>query len=209
MSGLKFEITNSRWGIARLEYDGQHEFPILSETGEIFRNDPLPLVRFKCAAIVVLTPLATLMRSVCWATEEIFRAISQTYRQIDGEDLSQEKPASLKNALIEVGRTWYYFPFLMGYALQGLVNPAEGRLNYGITERLLLKHETPKIRERHYVAVCFQPMGNQKDPKKAEKKIVKYLKVIEMIKKIHSALFRCNLKQIYHEYKSFRSIHPK
>lgn len=195
------------WGEVVLTYkDKECRFPFHIPSGEVFNHDPKPLVRFKCAALVVLTPKITLTRCIHQLCIAIFRAISYAYRYLDGQVLTQNDGVDIYSALSDSTRAIKYGWKLTKCAWSGIFNPYLGRLQYGLLERELNRHKDGPHRDKFYLAICFQRLWyfDEKDAEtntKVENKLVKYLVLIENIRK---ALLSCAFHQVLKELKIIR-----
>ena len=78
----------------------KYHFPYHVPSREIFNLDPEPVIRCKCLALVLMTPLITIVRSVYWLALAVFMGLSAAYHYLDGQDISNEA----QQAIIETAK---------------------------------------------------------------------------------------------------------
>ncbi len=152
-STCSFEETKTRWGkvVFRL-HDVQFAYIRDTITHDIYNDDTLGIMRFKCACLIPATAVFVVARSIYNAVEAIFRGF-----RLDGFQQSC--------------RSIYYGTLALASACYGIVNPYEGRRLYNYCERVYHHNEVLVDRRSHfYLAPCFVPL-NYNLPDKADQEM--------------------------------------
>jgi hypothetical protein len=190
---------NSAWGTIVLFYkEKRHKFPYHIATREIFNDDPKALIRGKCMALIAITPLITIVRSIYWFAKSIFVALSVAFHYLDGQSLSEESLDAFHEAASDSVRALSYGILLMGCAFAGMFVPNWGRQHYGQLERELNRHSDGPHRDKIYLAICFQRLALMPDDfyqngDQVEKKLSHYLSRIDAIR---TAIWECSYQQL-------------
>lgn len=200
MTTIAFESTeNNPWGTFVLSLKGEkYHFPCYLPTREVFNFDPDLLIRLKCAALVVLTPLVSLLRSIYWFAKSIFLAFAEIFHYLDGQDLDW---SSAKESAEDSVRAITYGSTMCINALEGIVFPYDGRMKYGHTERELNRHTDGPHRDKLYLAFCFQRIAMMPE---------KYLEQIDQVEaqlkrymnrvfELSDAIYTCSFGKIIKE----------
>ncbi len=199
---------NSTWGAVIVEYkENKHHFPYHAPTREIFNLDPAPVIRCKCLALILMTPLITIARSVYWLSLSIFMALSEVYHYLDGQDISNEAQQAIIDTAKDSVRAIWYGALLTGCALLGTLAPYWGRQHYGWLERDLNRHGDGPHRDKFYLAFCFQrlcilPEENPENSDLLKNKLTKYLTHIDAIRE---ALFSGSFRKLATEFRLMRA----
>jgi hypothetical protein len=179
---------NSNWGHVSIIHKGEKEkFSFNIETNEIFNTDPVNVIRFKCAALTIATPLISVARVVYYLAKSIFVALQNFYYYLDGKNPVDQDTPSFFNTLLEIPRVLQLGAELTITAIQGILDPLEKRRMYGILERALNRHTDAPHRDGFYLAICCQPLaklpaeGSDEELHKVEAKLIRYLNRIEEI----------------------------
>ncbi len=200
---------NTNWASVVLNHQQQdHYFPCYIPTGEIFNHDPHLLIRGKCFAIVIATPLVTLIRSVYCVAKTAFIVLSEFYGYLDAGDLSQDFWLDFSETATDSVRVWGYGTLLTGYAMSGMLFPYWARQRYGNLERKLNRHPDKAHYDKFYLAPCFQriyllPKNYPQNSDLVEKKLERYLNRMDDIR---SLLLSCNCRQILTDLRILRPI---
>lgn len=156
LPNLSFNALNSTWGEISISYNNQkYIYPYYIPTGEVFNDDPSMLIRYKCAALVVFTPVITLIRTIYWAAKAMFLTLAAAFYHLNG-NLTEQDKARVVETFKDCGRAWYYGAQMTLYAALGIILPYYSRLNYGHLEASLNRHEDGPHRDKFYLAICFQ-----------------------------------------------------
>lgn len=193
--------SSSLWSNFSVEYkDKEYQFPCYIPTGEIFNHDPSMLIRVKCLALIGLTPLVSVARSIYWFTNAIFMILTEMFCYLDGQD----QTGDIRKAMVEYAcdsvRAFSYGALMTGCALIGVLAPYQGRLYYGWLERELNHHSDGPHHDKFYLAFCFQRrcvlLDDEEETDKATEKLTKYLARIDAIR---AALWSCSIDQLMGE----------
>lgn len=198
MTGIRLENQGtSDWGNVILQYDGrEYEFPCHIPTGEIFNHDPASLIRLKCAALVVLTPLISVIRSVCWLAMSIFMVLREVFHYLDAQSITPAAQEAIYETSIDSLRALGYGTLMLGTVITGIVAPNQARSHYGRYERALNRHWDGPHRDKFYLALCFQRLyvkSADKQMDEVDKRLTKYLAKIDAIR---AALWSCDLANL-------------
>lgn len=190
--------SNSLWSNFFVEYqEKEYHFPCYTPTGEIFNHDPAMLIRMKCLALTGLTPLVSVARSVYWFANAIFMALKEVFSYLDGQDQTEETRIAMGEYAYESLRALGYGALMTGWALVGVVDPDQARLQYGWLERELNHHSDGPHRDKFYAAFCFQRIcilsGDEEESGKAAEKLIRYLARID---EIRTLLWSCSIQQL-------------
>lgn len=180
MNTLRLERhENANWGAVVVPYKSKtYKFPCHIPTREIYNFDPDPLIRFKCTALTVATPVLSVMRSVYWLAKAAFMVIAEAFRYLDEQTTSEEAWDAIAKTAYDSVRALGYSTMMTGYAFCGIFAPYWGRQHYGHLEKALNRHTDGTHRDKFYLAKCFQPLyilpkNLNCDP--AKDKLYKYL----------------------------------
>lgn len=103
------------------------------KSGDIYNDDSISLVWYKCALLIPKTVLCMLAKAV--------------------SNIAQEK-------FFDALRAMYYGTCCLGAALFGLLDPYEGRRLYSVYERAYFRDEDFVDRRNNaYMALCFVPIN--------------------------------------------------
>lgn len=197
MTSIRLENPgNTEWGKISLQYHGnEYQFPYHISSEQIFNYDPDPLIRVKCIALIGVTPLISIVRSVYWLSLSFFTALSEMYRYLDGQSPSQHAQSMIGERAWDSIRALSYGALMMKSALIGVFAPYQGRLQYGEYERELNRHLDGPHRNKFYLAICFQRLYviPEDDTDEMESKLTQYLARIDAIR---GALWGCSLQQM-------------
>ncbi len=199
MTGIRLEKqANAEWGSLFLQYsEKEYEFPYHIPSGEVFNHDPAFLIRFKCFALVCLTPLISAIRSVYCLALSVFLIISEVYRYLDGQSLSQEAQIAVYENAFDSARALGYGALMTGCGFMGIFTPYEARRDYSAFERNLNRHGDGPHRDKFYLAICFQRLSvipeDDLDVNQVENKLTNYLARIDAIR---AALCACSIHQL-------------
>lgn len=190
---------HSNWGEIVLDYkQKEYQFPYHIPTHEIFNNDPLNLIRFKCIAITAITPIISVVRSIYWLSLSILGVIAEAYRYLDNQSLSPEIRAAIFEHAHDSVRALSYGASLTVCACIGIFFPFWGRLHYGHLERELNRHPDGPHRDKFYFAICFQRIeilceDEDQNMLQISERLTNYL---ERVDAIREAIWACSFNQL-------------
>lgn len=146
-------------------------FILDNRTGNVFNSDPKIFVWVKCLGLTFLTPFATVIRTVAYIAKTIFYGLSCLTKSLFSRDVNHDWKY-LKEGFEDIFINFYCCLNMVGSAIYGLVDPFEGRNNYGMFERYLNRQpnvDDINFREKSYLAACFQPITHTGSEKYNEK----------------------------------------
>lgn len=154
---LNINSLSSSWGeICISSEKKKYKFPYHIPSGEIFNFDPPHLIRTKCLALVILTPIVSLIRSIYWLAKAAFLLLAAGFNYLDGQDLTNQSRKNIALNLADSVLAWTYGIQMTAYAAMGVILPNSGRIHYGYLERRLNRHVDGPHRDKFYLAICFQ-----------------------------------------------------
>jgi len=195
--------TNPQWNQIEIPYEGStFVFPYHIPTGEVYNFDPPSLVRFKCVIVTGATPVISIARSVYWLAKSILLSISEAFRYLDGQNVSQEDRNAIIVAASDSLRSIKYGFLLTCSSFKGIFDPLNGRQEYGRLERELNRHTDGPHRDKFYLAFCFQRCCTKpKEDSKTIEMIQKLTKYIATVFEIRTAICTCDYKKLMKEFK--------
>lgn len=189
------------WGEISLPEQKEYKFLFQLDTGEVFNFDPPLLISNKCVALMILTPVLTLARSIYWFAKAIFLSLAAAFNYLDGQDLKPEDKKTLVDSFKDSGRAWSYGLRMTAIAASGIFSPLDARLYYGRLEKELNRHIDGPHRDKLYLAICFQPLIIRKTDFSNSDQVKK--KLIECIKKwekINELFFTYSFLELFKEF---------
>lgn len=202
------EQLNSSWGEFVLPHnEKEYKFPCHIPSREIFNLDPDSVIRGKCLALILLTPVVSVARSVYWLAQSIFMALAGVYRYLDGQGASQEDQDAIYETAQDSVRALGYGVLLTGCAFIGVGAPYWGRLHYGWLERSLNRHVDGPHRDKYYLAYCFQRLSMLPEdyPENCDQVTEKLTKYLDLIHSIRAAIFSGSFDQLERELRLLRA----
>lgn len=196
---------NSEWGEVLFSYKQQeYEFAYHIPTREIFNTDSKKLIRMKCMALTVGTPLIAMMRSVYSLAVSVFRIFAEAYRYLDGGSFSS---SAIYEAAFDSLRSVGYGVLLTRWAMQGVFTPYLARQQYGKLERELNRHADAPHHSKFYLAFCFQRRAmmplDRLDDQNVEEKLARY---IDFIDRVEAAFVAWSLPQLINSFKMQKAV---
>lgn len=136
---------------------GQEDFhfPYNHSTREVFNLDHEWVIRLKCVAITLVTPIVSIVRSIYALATSIFILLSATYYYLEGDTTLTFKASPSEKASDSL-RSLTYGAAMTGCAAIGILAPFWARLHYGHLERELNRHGDAPHHDKFYLAFCFQ-----------------------------------------------------
>jgi hypothetical protein len=205
---------DSFWGEISVTFKNEvSQFPYDTRSGKIFNVDPINLIRLKSIALTFSTPFVSLIRCVYTLATYFFSIVSQIYSYLDQQHAYQNTTLSISDMVYdgcsESLRILRFGMLMTKWAFLGILDPYEGRLNYGLLEQELNRHTDGPHRNKFYHAICFQPKAilpkecKDEDLQKIESKLIRYLTLVDNLR---SALFSCELRGFINELKLANAI---
>lgn len=151
--------SNTVWGEVVVSCnDKECHFPYNLATGEVFNDDMSYLIRAKCTALVFVTPMMTVIRTVYWIAKAVFMTFKEGYRYLECEDSPENAFKKISEVASDSVRAIGYGLLMTGCAAGGIVAPFAFREHYGHFERTLNRHSDGPHKDKFYLAICFQSL---------------------------------------------------
>jgi hypothetical protein len=206
MNCTRLESTpNSVWGhVVVSNHPSEFRFPYSLATGEVFNDDKHYLIRAKCAALVFITPLMTVIRTVYWFAKSIFMTLAKAYHYLDCESA----PYSFKQ-ILEVAsdsiRAIGYGILMTGCALGGMIAPFTFRQHYGHLESALNRHKEGPHKDKFYLAICFQRLHTiTPKAENLEDVAIKLTRYRSRVVAVQEAFWSCSYSRLIQEMGRFQ-----
>ena len=146
-------------------HSGNWDFDLLvnTKTGDVYNWNDKKTIRYKCMKGLVMSPLATLTRSIYSFAASIFLVFKTTYQGARGLEEWKATRKKSKNAFKDIFRAIWYGTGMETALIYGLFVPYKGREVYGKFERTYNRQEKADFKTKYYTARCFQPLTNKND----------------------------------------------
>ncbi len=196
--------SESTWGEVPFFYnEKRYDFPNHRATGEIYNLDPKLLIRFKCIALTIGTPLISIVRSIASLAQAFFMCLRELYHYLDNQPIECH---AIAETAYDSLRALKYGSLMTMCAFFGIFSPYSQRQQYGKYEREYNNHlDGSPHRDRFYLAICFQPLGKmEKDTTVQLKTIERLNKYIFYIYDIKEKCKNCAFRELFRELIYFR-----